>query len=404
MSHHQYYNHPTSFDAAALPFDALGPAARPLEFPSPTVHRASIVTLQAMDHRTRKVHTLKSVLLSFSQDRAYLFKKKLSKSTNGTVRLAVVLERRKRRKSKERVEWESTEQLIAIKISSWASMRRFRGRHLEDPIKEISAMQLLGNYHPNVVGTIEVLQNDENLYTVMQYCGGGDLFSRVTPTTTSSSDAEDKARSWFRQLLCGLFHLQRKGVCHRDISLENLLLDDKENLKILDFGLSLRVPHVDPANPGGASDVSEGTERRLMEAQGQGGKLLYMAPEVVSREDAFDGFAIDLWAAGIILFILLIGLAPFQWAHGSDARYAKISSGKLRELLNGLNIELSPEAIDLLQNMFWEDPARRLTLAQVMQHPWTINGKKTAVSPRSKITPKQHVGTPPFQYREVTIN
>jgi serine/threonine protein kinase len=179
-----------------------------------------------------------------------------------------------------------------------------------------------------------------------------------------------------------LFHLQKKGVCHRDISLDNIMVDESERLVLIDLGMALRVPYTDPSNIGCITDVSEGAERRLIHPQGQGGKLMYLAPEVVAS-DNFDGFAIDLWAAGVVLFVLLVGLAPFKWAHASDKRYAKISKGSLRELMHGLKIPLSDEACDLLQNMFWRDPHNRLTLAQVMQHPWVL-GKNLSSLPRAK--------------------
>jgi serine/threonine protein kinase len=113
---------------------------------------------------------------------------------------------------------------------------------------------------------------------------------------------------------------------------------------------------------------------------------MYLAPEIVARDEAFDGFAIDLWASGVVLFVLLVGLAPFKWAHSSDKRYAKICKGNLREMMHGLNIPISDEACDLLQNMFWRDPAQRLTLAQVEQHPWVRN-KKFATRPQAKVSP-----------------
>jgi serine/threonine protein kinase len=152
------------------------------------------------------------------------------------------------------------------------------------------------------------------------------------------------------------------------------MVDENDHLVLIDLGMALRVPYTDPCNMGCITDASEGAVRRLIHPQGQGGKLMYLAPEVVAS-DCFDGFAIDLWAAGVVLFVLLVGLAPFKWAHASDKRYAKISKGCLQELMHGLNIPLSDEACDLLQNMFWRDPHKRLTLAQVMQHPWVLNKK-----------------------------
>ena len=281
---------------AALTYDqiaAAGPSARPLEFPTPSVHRGERCFTFALDHRTGRLHPVKNVLMRVSPNshpptQAYLIKKTLSKSVYGVIKSAVVLKRRnippapdvRRRRSygmirDEDVEWESTEELAVVKVSAecvgssfvvflvlmkcesilrclfaifilklflfiglstasvqqasrWAKIRHLRGRHLEDPIKEVSAMQLVGNYHPNVVGSLEVLQDDEYLYAVMKMCSGGDLFERVmgtdpkiasshlsTPTSQPSPSgsgrstpdsavhgiSEDQARIWFRQLL-----------------------------------------------------------------------------------------------------------------------------------------------------------------------------------------------------------
>jgi serine/threonine protein kinase len=179
-----------------------------------------------------------------------------------------------------------------------------------------------------------------------------------------------------------IFHLQKKGVCHRDICLENLLFDKNDNLVLIDPGMSLRVPYSDPCNYGCVADASAGTSRILMISQGQGGKHMYAAPEVLSEQEAVDAFAIDLWSVGVILFVMLVGLAPFKWAHPTDQRYSKISKGGLKELMKMLDIPLSPEACDLLQGLFYSDPCKRFTLADIMNHPW-FQGKRFANTPVS---------------------
>lgn len=112
-----------------------------------------------------------------------------------------------------------------------------------------------------------------------------------------------------------------------------------------------------------------------MIAQGQGGKLMYAAPEVIDRKPEVDAYAVDLWAAGVVLFVMLVGLAPFKWAHSSDKRFAQISRGGLGDVVTALDIPLSPEAIDLLQGFFWKDPRQRFTLAEILDHPW-VQGKR----------------------------
>lgn len=299
----------------------------------------------------------------------------------------------------------------------------------------------MGNYHANVLGCLEVLQDDDYLYTVMPYCNGGDLCSFVgrqssrrrrptsqraplsparttatvaatsrsssssdksagtTPSTRSTSTPrscvlvsatvpdESQARLWFRQLLAGLQHLQKKGVCHRDLSIANIMLEANNNLVIIDFGLALRVPYKDNSNYGCVSDVSEGSNRLLMKGQGYSGAMTYTAPEIVEGL-AFDGFAADLWSAGVLLFVFLVGLVPFQAPTASDVRYNQINKGKLKELMEANLLEpVSDEACDLLQNMLWRDPRRRLTLNQVLQHPWVLGLPPTSQESSSPLQP-----------------
>ena len=166
-----------------------------------------------------------------------------------------------------------------------------------------------------------------------------------------------------------ILHLQKKGVCHNDICLENILINGKI-CKLIDFGLCLRIPYSDRYNEGCVTDVSADTSRLLMINEGRyGSNIQYIAPELISKERCFDGFASDLWSTGVIFYILLTGHAPFKWAHESDQSFVAIMDGQLRYILKQLNIFLSEEAIDLLNGMLQRDPRKRLTLAQVMTHP-----------------------------------
>jgi serine/threonine protein kinase len=101
--------------------------------------------------------------------------------------------------------WEITGSHVAIKMVEWARVHHMRGRLLEDPVKEIAAMQLLGARHPHVLGSSEVLQDGDFLYSVMPYCSGGDLFGVVVQYAEESGGEggmpEPVARYWFRQIL-----------------------------------------------------------------------------------------------------------------------------------------------------------------------------------------------------------
>lgn len=107
--------------------------------------------------------------------------------------------------------WEITGGMVAIKMVEWAQVHRMRGRLLEDPVKEVAAMQLIGARHPNVLGSSEVLQDEHCLYSVMPYCRGGDLFSVVVQYAEENNGdigmPEPVARFWFRQILCVSFVL-----------------------------------------------------------------------------------------------------------------------------------------------------------------------------------------------------
>lgn len=101
--------------------------------------------------------------------------------------------------------WEITKSHVAIKMVEWARVHHMRGRLLEDPVKEVAAMQMLGSDHPNVLGSSEVLQDGEFLYSIMPYCRDGDLFGIVVQYAEESGGEigmpENVARYWFRQIL-----------------------------------------------------------------------------------------------------------------------------------------------------------------------------------------------------------
>jgi serine/threonine protein kinase len=304
--------------------------------------------------------------------------------------------------------WETTDRIVAVKLSAF-SPRSKHQQHFDgskakvaasasrlfnsDPLKEAAVLQFLGSYHSNILGCLDVLRDRDRLYTVMPWCEGGDLYGRFIGRGSNSSKSskvmsEDEARVMFGQLLSGISHLQNKGVCHRNLSLENLVIDSKGHLKIIDFGMALRVPYSDAKNFNSITDVSEGSTRRLISRKyhQDGGNLTYLAPEILEQAD-FDGLAVDLWAAGIILFCWLVGATPFRFAHSSDLRFARISTGYLREMIRGLDINISDDACDLVQRMLYGDPAKRLSLSQIQNHVWVSTGAPVA-APSELIEPK----------------
>lgn len=148
---------------------------------------------------------------------------------------------------------------------------------------------------------------------------------------------------------------------------------DGDKCMIIDMGMCLRVPYNDPKNPGSVTDVTRGTMRRLIRPQGVCGKHNYMSPEVFANVDNFDGFAIDIWAAGVILYIMLTGFPPYDQSSRADQRFELIVTGRLVEQLRNWDINLSDEAGALLQSMLQLDPRERPSLGSVMNHPWVTS-------------------------------
>jgi serine/threonine protein kinase len=217
-------------------------------------------------------------------------------------------------------------------------------------------LQYVGNNHPNIMGQICCIGSNTHYFSVMRFCNGGELYDYVDANGVMN---EPLARNLFTQLLNGLEHLQLIGVAHRDMSLENLMITKDMVCIIIDYGMSLRLPrHEDTEQP------------YLIPRQGPCGKKNYIAPEILANEVPFNGFLVDMWAAGVILFILLTGVPPVETASPLDSRFRMIRDGGLRNMLLQWNIIISDAAMDLLQHMLRANPNDRLTIEQIRSHPW----------------------------------
>ena len=143
--------------------------------------------------------------------------------------------------------------------------------------------------HINVVYVFEIIEEDNNIYIVMEYCSKGELFDYIVSHQRLN---EDEASVFFYQLINGVEYIHKKGVAHRDLKPENLLLTVDKTLKIIDFGLS-----------------HEYDENSLLKTKC--GSPSYAAPEII-RGKLYDGFKTDIWCCGIILYAMLCGYLPFE--------------------------------------------------------------------------------------------
>jgi serine/threonine protein kinase len=207
------------------------------------------------------------------------------------------------------------------------------------------------------------------------------------------------------------------------MSLENLLVHNESGALIIDMGMCLRIPYADeqpqqlPTGPASQpyqypqltvsmqnmsmtnghpsllssaalapsySPVPSGRmrPRALIRPQGTCGKWIYMSPEIYRDREPFDGYAVDVWAAGVILFLMLTGFPPWERACPTDERFKFMTAGYLVQMLTEWNLGLSADALDLLQRMLFLDPKDRLSLDQVRAHPWMVSGPVAPPSSR----------------------
>ncbi|XP_034019727.1 serine/threonine-protein kinase BRSK2-like [Thalassophryne amazonica] len=215
---------------------------------------------------------------------------------------------------------------------------------LHEVEREIAILKLIE--HPHVLKLHDVYENKKYLYLVLEHVSGGELFDylvkkgRLTPK---------EARKFFRQIISALDFCHSHSICHRDLKPENLLLDEKNNIRIADFGMaSLQV---------GDS---------LLETSC--GSPHYACPEVI-RGEKYDGRKADAWSCGVILFALLVGALPFD-------------DDNLRNLLEKVKLGvfhmphfIPPDCQNLLRGMIEVDASKRLTLEQIQKHMWYLAGK-----------------------------
>ncbi|KAE8718908.1 CBL-interacting serine/threonine-protein kinase 5 [Hibiscus syriacus] len=176
----------------------------------------------------------------------------------------------------------TTGESVAIKVVSKDLVKK-KGM-MEQIQREISVMRLVR--HPNIVELKEVMATKTKIFFVMEYVRGGELFAKVYRGKLK----EGAARKYFQQLMSAVDFCHSRGVSHRDLKPENLLLDENEDLKISDFGLSTLPEQL----------LKDG----LLHTQC--GTPAYVAPEVL-RKKGYDGSKADIWSCGVVLYVLLAG-------------------------------------------------------------------------------------------------
>ncbi|RZC11299.1 Serine/threonine-protein kinase SAPK3 isoform B [Glycine soja] len=262
-----------------------------------------------------------------------------------------------------------TGELVAVKYIE-------RGKKIDENVqREIINHRSLR--HPNIIRFKEVLLTPTHLAIVLEYASGGELFERIC---TAGRFSEDEARYFFQQLISGVSYCHSMEICHRDLKLENTLLDGNPSprLKICDFGYS---------------------KSALLHSQPKStvGTPAYIAPEVLSRKE-YDGkvsrvslislramnimsnlnlwqlaaMISDVWSCGVTLYVMLVGAYPFE--DPEDPRNFRKTIGVSSCVQYSIPdyVRVSSDCRNLLSRIFVADPAKRITIPEIKQYPWFL--------------------------------
>ena len=252
-----------------------------------------------------------------------------------------------------------TGRVVAIKSFNKKSLSA-NGDNMKKILSETDLMKKLN--HPNVTKILEMFEDDGYILIAMEYINGGNLFSFVKKRRKLS---EKTAKFLFRQIILGIKHIHSKKIVHRDIKLENILIDLNNNIKICDFGIGRILK----------------SEKQML--YDKCGTPMYMAPEILlsSKTKGYEGFPVDIWSSGISLYIMLSGTLPFNLKNKESSESNESNNNNIELQYSIINKEpkkiekISDEARDLLKGLLNKNPKKRLTIEQILNHPWLMEGE-----------------------------
>ena len=231
-----------------------------------------------------------------------------------------------------------TEEKVAIKVLDKMILNQ-TPEDYELVKKEISILKLVK--HKYIVQLYEILQTAQHIFIIMEYCEGKEILDYIL---TKNRLTEQESLKYFQQLINCLFYLHSQNIAHRDIKIDNMLLDSNNDLKLIDFGLSTKY-----------------TDDDLLDQPC--GTVVYAAPEVLEGKE-YHGMLADVWSSGIVLFGMLAGYLPFSDKDDEENK-KQVIKGKIN-----LPDFFSDQVKDLLKHMLDVNPMTRYTLQEIKDHPW----------------------------------
>ncbi len=221
--------------------------------------------------------------------------------------------------------------------------------------RELSLVKTLK--HPHIVETYDWFEANNKIYMIMEYAQRGDVLEYVR-CKSSGPVQEHLSRKWTLQTASALMYLHTNNIAHRDVKCENLLLDEKKNIKLSDFGF-VRI-----MRPGELSNTYCGS-------------AAYASPQII-RSESYDPFLSDVWALGVVVYILVTGYMPF----GDDVRnIAKILESQTKGVMfppaKPGRLTVSEECKDMIRGTLRVEPDMRLDICGILRHKWLQNASSS---------------------------
>ena len=232
-----------------------------------------------------------------------------------------------------------TNEKVAIKIFDKGKVKTKKEKEYIE--REIAILKKLNHY--NTIKLYNIIQNDDFIFLIQEYISGKELLHYIESNDNLS---EKEICRLYQQIISGIEYMHEMGIAHRDLKLENILLNYKKDIKIIDFGLSNR--------------YDRDTDELLHSSCGS---PCYAAPEMIKGLD-YRGINTDIWSSGIILYLMLCKKFPFNDKNNSKL-YQKILSGKFV-----IPSYLSNEAKDLIISLLKVNPLERIKMNEIKNHPW----------------------------------
>uniref|UniRef100_A0A3Q4GP21 SNF-related serine/threonine-protein kinase n=1 Tax=Neolamprologus brichardi TaxID=32507 RepID=A0A3Q4GP21_NEOBR len=245
----------------------------------------------------------------------------------------------------------NTGQLVAVKMIDKTKLDVMATSHL---LQEVRCMRRV--QHPNVVRLYEVIDTPTTLYLVMELAEGGDLYDYIL--RHEGGVAEVTAKRHFAQIVRAVSYCHQLHVVHRDLKPENVVFFPQQGaVKLTDFGFS------NLFQPGMMLATSCGS-------------LAYSAPEILLGEE-YDAPAVDIWSLGVILYMLVCGVPPFQETNDSETLVM------ILDCRYSIPEHVSDECRDLISRMLQKDPSRRSSLDEIEAHHWLQGLDNALLSPEA---------------------